>query len=138
VVIETHVLTLMNSPEKNAEIIEAVGSSRIGVVMDYVNHFQALHQVYDSPARINHIFNVMGTISFIGHCKDIAVRDGFVVHFNEEIPGEGELDLAVVLSRWHSMYPDGYMMLEHLPFEQSPLASKNVHRILDEAGIPVY
>ena len=42
-VIETHVLTIMNSPEINVEILRAVGSERMKVVMDYVNHFQALH-----------------------------------------------------------------------------------------------
>ena len=138
VVIETHVLTIMNSPEVNAEIIETVGADHLRVVMDYVNHFQALHQVYDSTARLNDIFDIMGPISAIGHCKDISVRDGFVTHFDEEIPGEGELDLATALRRWHEFYPDGYMMLEHLPEEQYPLASRNTHRILQAAQIPVY
>lgn len=138
VVIETHLLTIMNSPEVNAKVIEALGSQQMRVVMDYVNHFQALHQVYESTARINHIFDVMGPVSAIGHCKDIRVRDGFVTHFDEEIPGEGELDLATALRRWHNLFPDGYMMLEHLPREQYPLASRNVHRILNENGIPVY
>ena len=138
VVIETHVLTIMNSPEVNAEILSAVGSEHMKVVMDYVNHFQALHQVYDSTARINHIYDVMGPISAIGHCKDISVGNGFVTHFSEEIPGEGELDMATALRRWHESYPDGYMMLEHLPEEQYPLASRNTHRILAQAGIPVY
>jgi sugar phosphate isomerase/epimerase len=138
VVIETHVLTLMNSPAKNAEVIAAVGSPRMGVVLDYVNHFQTLAQVYDSPTRLNHIFEMMGPISFIGHCKDIAVRDGFVVHLDETVPGEGELDLATALGLWHNLYPDGYMMLEHLPVDQYPLASRNVHHILEAAHIPVY
>ena len=128
----------MNSPETNVEVIQAVGSDRLGIVLDYVNHFQALHQVYDSAARINHIFDVMGPISLIGHCKDIRVRDGFVVHFDEAIPGEGELDLATAFHRWHGLYPDGYMMLEHLPLEDYPLASQNAHRILRTAGIPVW
>ena len=138
VVIETHVLTIMNSPEVNVEILRAVGSERIKVVMDYVNHFQALHQVYNSTARINQIYDIMGPISAIGHCKDISVGNGFVTHFSEEIPGEGELDMATALQRWHELYPDGYMMLEHLPEEQYPLASRNTHRILSEAGIPVH
>ena len=138
VVIETHVLTLMNSPEKNVEIITAVGSARLGVVMDYVNHFQTLSQVYDSISRINHIYKLMGPLSFIGHCKDIRVRDGFVVHFDEAVPGEGELDLTTALQRWQKLHPDRYMMLEHLPENLYPLASQNVHRILEAAKIPVY
>lgn len=137
VAVETHVLTIMNSPEVNAEIVGEIGSPRVGVIMDYVNHFQALHQVYESTARLNHIFDVMGSISPVGHCKDISVRDGFVTHFDEEIPGEGELDLATAMRRWHDMHPDGYMLLEHLPVAQFPLASQNIHRIIEEAGIPV-
>ncbi|MEZ4673541.1 MAG: sugar phosphate isomerase/epimerase family protein [Caldilineaceae bacterium] len=114
VVIETHVLTIMNSPETNAAIINEIGSDRLRIVMDYVNHFQTLAQVYDSTARIDHIFNTMGAISPVGHCKDIRLDDGLVLHISEEIPGDGELDIATVLRRWHALYPEGYMLLEHL------------------------
>ena len=138
IVIETHVLTIMNSPETNVQVVEAVGSPHIRIVMDYVNHFQMLAQVYDSTARINHIFDVMGSVCPVGHCKDISVGNGFVTHFSEEIPGEGELDLAVVLQRWHELRPDGYLLLEHLPNELFPLAARNTLRIAKEAGIPIH
>lgn len=61
IVIETYALTIMDSPETNAQIVQAVGSDRICIVMDYVNHFQSLQQVYHSADRINHIFDVMGS-----------------------------------------------------------------------------
>ena len=138
VAVETHVLTIMNSPEFNRAVIRDVGSPRMRLVMDYVNHFQALHQVYDSRPRLQHIFECMGPISAIAHCKDISVRDGFVVHFDEEVPGEGELNLAAALRLWHNEHPDGYMMLEHLPNEKYPLAAANVHGILEKEGIPVH
>ena len=138
IVVETHLLTIMRSPEYNRAIIRDVGSARLRLVMDYVNHFQTLHQVYDSRARLRHIFDCMGPVSAIGHCKDIAVRDGFVIHMDEEIPGEGELDLATALRLWHDEHPDGYMMIEHLPDESYPLSASNVHGILEKEGIPVY
>ena len=106
--------------------------------MDYVNHFQSLHQVYHSTARLEHIFDVMGPICPVGHCKDIRMRDGLVVHIDEEVPGEGELDLETALRRWHELYPEGYMLLEHLPAEKYPLASQNVHRIAAAAGIEIH
>jgi sugar phosphate isomerase/epimerase len=137
VVVETHVLTIMNSPEVNVQVVEAVGSDHIRIVMDYVNHFQMLAQVYDSTARINHIFDVMGPICPVGHCKDISVRNGFVTHYDEEVPGEGELDIATALRRWHELRPDGYLLLEHLANELYPLAAQNVHRIAKEAGVPI-
>ncbi|MDE0428199.1 MAG: TIM barrel protein [Caldilineaceae bacterium] len=138
VVVETHLLTIMRSPEFNRAVIRDVGSARMRLVMDYVNHFQSLHQVYDSRERLRHIFDCMGPVSAIGHCKDIAVRDGFVLHMDEEVPGEGELDLGTALRLWHEEHPDGYMMLEHLPDESYSLAAANVHGILEKERIPVY
>jgi len=138
VVVETHLLTIMRSPEFNRAVIRDVGSARMRLVMDYVNHFQSLHQVYDSRARLRHIFDCMGPVSAIAHCKDIAVRDGFLIHMDEEVPGEGELDLGTALRLWHEEHPDGYMMLEHLPDESYPLAAANVHAILEKERIPVY
>ena len=137
IVIETHVLTIMNSPEVNRDVVQAVGSEKIRIVMDYVNHFQTLSQVYDSTARIDHIFDVMGSLCPVGHCKDISVRNGFVLHYDEEIPGEGELDMAAALRRWHELRPNGYLLLEHLPNEFYPLAARNVHQIAKDAGVPI-
>lgn len=130
VVIETHVLTILNSPEIIVEVLDKVGSSRIGSVMDYVNHFQTLDQVYNSADRINHIFDVMEQVCPVAHCKDIAVNDGFVVHLSEAAPGEGELDLTTALRRWHAAYPDGYMLLEHLSAKPpASVGSDPVHQL---------
>ena len=138
IVIETHLLTIMGSPEINRDVLQAVGSERMTVVMDYVNHFQNLDQVYNSTERLQHIFEIMNPISVVGHCKDIKLSPGLVLHINEEIPGDGELDLATALKLWHDAHPDGYMLLEHLPNEKYPRAAANVHRILAEADIPVH
>ena len=80
----------------------------------------------------------MNPISVVGHCKDIKLSNGLVLHIDEEIPGDGELDLATALKLWHDAHPAGYMLLEHLPNEQYPRATANVHRILAAAGIPVH
>ncbi len=138
IAIETHALTIMGSPEIIKEIIAAVGSNRMGVVMDYVNHFQSLQQVYNSTERLNHIYDFMGPISPVGHCKDIHVRPGLVVHIDEAMPGEGELDMVTALKRWHELYPDGTMLLEHLASERYPQAAKNVRRICSEADIDIH
>ena len=138
IVIETHLLTIMGSPEINRDVLQEVGSERMTVVMDYVNHFQNLDQVYNSAERLQHIFEIMNPISVVGHCKDIKLSPGLVLHIDEEIPGDGELDLATALKLWHDAHPDGYMLLEHLPNEKYPRAATNVHRILAEAGIPIH
>ncbi len=137
VVVETHALTIMGSPEINRQVVEAVGSDRVRVVMDFVNHFQSLAQVYDSTERINHIFDVMGPISTVSHIKDISVEPGFVLHMNEEVPGAGALDLVTAVRRWEALHPNGYMLVEHLPDDKIPTAIENVRRIAAEAGVEI-
>ena len=138
VVVETHLLTLMDSPEANVEFLTAVGSDHLKVVMDYVNHIQTMRQVFESKARLEHIFDIMGPISAVGHYKDAVVSDGLVVHIDEAIPGEGELDLSTVLRRWDGMFPDGYMLIEHLRDDQFPVAAANAHRHIAEAGVELH
>ena len=137
VVVETHALTIMGSPEINRQVVDAVGSDRIRVVMDFVNHFQSLAQVYNSAERLNRIYDVMGPISTVAHIKDISVEPGFVIHMNEEVPGAGELDLVTAVQRWEALHPDGYMLVEHLPEDKIPTAVANVRRIAEEAGVRI-
>ena len=138
VVIETHLLTILNSPEANQKVLAEVASPRMMVVMDFVNHFPTVQHVFHSTERLHHIFDVMGPIAGVAHCKDIRFGDGLVLHIDEAIPGEGVLDMATALRRWHALDPDGYMLLEHLPNEQYPLAAANTRRIAAEAGVEIH
>ena len=137
VVIETHALTIMGSPEINRHVVDTVGSERLRVVMDFVNHFQSMAQVYNSTERLNHIFEVMGPISTVAHIKDIGLGPGLVLHINEEVPGAGEIDLVTAVRRWEALYPNGYMLVEHLPEDKIPTAVANVRRIAAEAGVAI-
>lgn len=137
-VMETHAVSIMGSPEICREVVERVGSERLRIVMDFVNHFQTLLQVYNSKERLNHIFDVMGPVAPMAHIKDISVQSGLVLHLNEEVPGEGELELGVALKRFDELYPDGYGLIEHLPAEKIPLANANVRRIATESGVRIY
>ena len=137
-VMETHAVSIMGSPEICREVVERVGSDRLRIVMDFVNHFQTLLQVYNSQERLNHIFDVMGPVAPMAHIKDISVQNGLVLHLNEEVPGEGELELGVALKRFDELYPDGYGLIEHLPAEKIPLANENVRRIATENGVRIY
>ena len=137
-VMETHAISIMDSPETCKEVVEKVGSDRLRIVMDFVNHFQTLRQVYESEARLNHIFDVMGPVAPMAHIKDIRVENGLVLHLNEEVPGEGELELNVALKRFDALYPDGYGLIEHLPKEKIPLANTNVRKIAADNGVNIY
>ena len=137
-VMETHAVSIMGSPEICREVVERVGSDRLRIVMDFVNHFQTLLQVYNSEERLNHIFDVMGPVAPMAHIKDISVQNGLVLHLNEEVPGEGELALGVALQRFDERYPNGYGLIEHLPAEKIPTANANVRRIAAENGVRIH
>ena len=82
--------------------------------------------------------DVMGDISGIAHIKDLIAEDGFVVHLNEAAPGKGILDLITAIQRWDSLFPDGYMLVEHLPDEAIPEAARNVHDLAAKAGVQIH
>ena len=136
-VMETHATTIMDSPETCRDVVDRLGSPKLRLTMDVVNHVQSLQQVYGSADRIDHIFHVMGAIAPLAHIKDIAVQNRHVVHLDEEIPGDGELDIGHVLRRFHALYPNGYGLIEHLPFDKVPRANANVRRIAAECGVPI-
>ena len=138
IIVETHAVSIMDSPETCKAIVDTVGLDSLCIVMDFVNHFQTLRQVYNSTDRLNHIFDIMGPIAPVAHVKDIKVENGLVLHINEEMPGEGELDLAQALRRFDGFYPDGYGLIEHLPMEKIPLANTNVRRIAAKNGINIH
>ena len=138
VVIETHNLTILGTPELNRKVIKQINSKNLKVVMDYVNHFQSWEQVCQSSKRINFIYDIMGDISGIAHVKDLIAEDGFVVHLNEAAPGKGILDLITAIQRWDNLFPDGYMLVEHLPDEAIPEAARNVHDLATKAGVQIH
>jgi sugar phosphate isomerase/epimerase len=136
-VLETHATSIMDSPELCRTVIDTVGIPALRLTMDVVNHFQTLRQVYDSGDRIDHIFDLIGGIAPIAHIKDIVVQPRHVLHLDEIVPGQGELDIGRLLRRFHALYPHGYGLIEHLPIDQVPLAAANVRRIAAEYGVPL-
>jgi hypothetical protein len=106
--------------------------------MDAVNHFQCLQQVYHSSEWVNHIFDTMGSIAPLAHIKDLKVSNGLVLHIDQEVPGEGELDLALVLKRFDALFPDGYGLIEHLKRDQILRAAANVRRVAAENGVSIH
>ena len=134
---ETHALSIMDPPQKCREIVEAVGGGSFRLILDAVNHFQSLQQVYHSSDWVNHIFDEIGAIAPLAHLKDLKVSNGLVLHIDQEMPGEGELDLALVLQRFHALHPEGYGLIEHLAVDRIPQAAANIRRIAAANGVDI-
>ena len=136
-VMETHCISILNTPETCRQLIEEISSPNLLLVMDAINHFESLRQVYNSTEHFAHIFDCMGELGPVCHIKDIAIENGLVVHLSETVPGEGELDLHTMLQHFHEAFPNGYGLVEHLSIDKIPLAAKHVMRIAEEAKVPI-
>lgn len=136
-VMETHLVSILKNPHTCRAMVESVGSANLRLVMDYVNHFETLSQVYDSAERLDHIFAEMGAYAPIMHIKDIAIGKGLVLHLDETVPGQGELDLAHCLRHFQRLFPDNYGLIEHLPPDRIPEAATNTRDIAERAGVPI-
>lgn len=134
---ETHALSIMDPPRKCREIVDGVGSTHLRLILDAVNHFQSLHMVYQNPIWIDHIFDVMGPVAPLAHLKDLKISNGLVMHIDQEVPGEGELDLGRVLRHFHALHPEGYGLIEHLRLDQIPRAAANIRRIAVANGVEI-
>jgi sugar phosphate isomerase/epimerase len=135
---ETHVVSIMDPPEKCRDIVEAVGSDHLRLIMDAVNHFGSIQDVYHSSAFLNCIFDAVGPLAPVAHLKDVKVSPGLVVHIDQEVPGEGELDLALMLQRFDALFPEGYGLIEHLPREKVPVAAANIRSIAAHSGVDIH
>ena len=136
-VVETHVVSILNTPSVCRRLITSANSANMRLVMDYVNHFASIEQVYSDTEHLNHIFDTIGPLAPVCHVKDVAVGNRLVVHLEETLPGLGELNLAHALGRFHALHPEGYALIEHLGPDQIPPAAANVRRISKRAGIPI-
>ena len=135
---ETHVVSIMDPPEKCRDIVEAVGADHLRLIMDAVNHFGSIQDVYHSSAFLNCIFDAVGPLAPVAHLKDVKVSPGLVVHIDQEVPGEGELDLALMLQRFDALFPEGYGLIEHLPREKVPVAAANIRSIAAHSGVDIH
>jgi sugar phosphate isomerase/epimerase len=135
---ETHVVSIMDPPEQCRDIVAAVGSDHLRLIMDAVNHFSSIQAVYHSTDFLNYIFDTMGPLAPVAHLKDLKVSAGLVVHIDQEVPGEGELDLALMLQRFDALFPEGYGLIEHLPREKVPVAVANIQRIAALSGVDIH
>jgi sugar phosphate isomerase/epimerase len=132
VALEPHVLTVLDTPERAADVVERVGSEWLGVNLDPVNLIGGLPALYDAAGHLDRVFAALGPHARSAHLKDADVEHEFVLHIAERPPGEGRFDLAGFVRRLARVLPDGWIFLEHLPDALVPRAARVAHGLLGE------
>ena len=137
IVLETHVTTVLNSPQTIRRVIERTGSDQIKVNLDPVNFVGDLPTAFNPTPMVDELFDVLGPYTDTVHIKDFYIEDRFVVHISETIPGTGMMDLDTVLRRTQELLPNGYGIIEHLPMSVVPQAKRNITERIKSLGIPL-
>ncbi|MBZ0287710.1 MAG: sugar phosphate isomerase/epimerase [Anaerolineae bacterium] len=137
IVLETHVTTTLNSPQTIRRVIERTGSKRLKLNLDPCNFVGDLQTAYNPAPMINELFDVLGEFIATVHVKDYYLGEHFVVHISETVIGTGIMDFDTVLNCVQQVKPDGYVVIEHLPVSQIPLAKRNLTQKIIDLGLPL-
>jgi sugar phosphate isomerase/epimerase len=133
--VEGHVLSILDTPGRVVELIDAVGSDALRFNMDPVNFVSGVRDAYDTTSLLDRLFDDLGRYTICGHAKDFVLRDRLVLHIEEAVIGEGLLDQATFLRRFEESCPVGYVQIEHLPEDKIPQARESLDRTGLDAGV---
>jgi len=135
IILEIHITTVLNSPQRIKRIIEQVESDRVKLNLDPANFIGDLATAFNPTPTINELFDVLGSFTDTVHVKDFYLEDRFILHISETVTGTGMMDLDTILCRTQALSPDMYAIIEHLPLSQVPQAKRNLSQKIQELGL---
>ena len=133
--IEGHVLSILDTPRKVRDLLDAVGSPALKFNIDPVNFYRTIYDVFDSRPVLNELFDLLGRDIVAAHFKDMALQDRLVLHIDEVVIGQGALDYGLFLTRLQAECPRAYGLIEHLPDEKIPSARAGLMAAAEKAEI---
>ena len=133
--LEGHVLSLLDTPQRMRDVIDAVGSPALRFNTDPVNFIGSVKDTYDPSRVLDELARLLGEYTVAAHLKDMTMQDRLVLHIEEVVIGEGTMDYGRLLPQLEQMNPDMYGLIEHLPDEKIPQARAGLMRAAEKAGI---
>ena len=123
------------------ELLDAVGSPRLKVLMDPVN-LTWPHMVYRTTELMNEIFDKLGEVIVAFHAKDAVLsavqRNGAhlsVVHLDEAVPGTGVMDYETILQRLDGLDHEVTVHVEHFSEEETVVGQQYIRYVAKNLGI---
>ena len=106
--------SIPDGPDSYLKLIRAVDRPAFGVHLDICNGVNSPRRFYENNAYIGDCFSVLGPWITSCHAKDLAWITELNVHFQEVIPGRGQIDYGRYLSELSRLPNHVPLMLEHL------------------------
>jgi sugar phosphate isomerase/epimerase len=105
---------LPDGPDAYLELIRAVDRKAFAVHLDVCNGINCPQRFYNNADFIRECFRKLGPFIVSCHAKDLRWDIEMNVHFEEVVPGRGQLDYGAYLSELAHLGRDVPLMLEHL------------------------
>ena len=105
---------LPDGPDAYLELIRAVDRKGFAVHLDVCNGINCPQRFYQNAAFIRECFRKLGPSIVSCHAKDLRWDIELNVHFEEVVPGRGQVDYRAYLGELAQLGRDVPLMLEHL------------------------
>jgi sugar phosphate isomerase/epimerase len=106
--------SLPDGPDAYLEMIRAVARPAFAVHLDVCNVINSPRRFYNSGDVIRECFRKLGRWITSCHAKDLQWIPEYNVHFQEVVPGRGQVDYRAYLAELAKLPVDAPLMLEHL------------------------
>lgn len=140
-----HLVGPLCSRERIQQLLAAVGSPRLKVLLDPVN-LVTPDTYFDTTTLVHELFDSLGTHVVAVHAKDVSMsglrRNAWgrlsVCHLDEELPGAGVLDYAALLRRLHGLGREAVLNAEHLAnLDEVEAAFRFIRTVAQQTGVPL-
>ncbi|HTP89139.1 MAG TPA: TIM barrel protein [Bryobacteraceae bacterium] len=129
---------LPDGPDSYLRLIRAVDRPAFAVHMDVCNGVNCPERFYQNSAFIHECFAKLGQWIISCHAKDLRWIPEMNVHFEEVIPGRGQIDYARYLREAAALGRDTPLMLEHLEKpEEYDEGARYIRKVAGEAGVQI-
>jgi sugar phosphate isomerase/epimerase len=105
---------LPDGADAYVKLIRAVDRTAFGVHLDVCNVINSPTRFYKNSEVISECFNKLGKWIASCHAKDLAWPAEYNVHFEETVPGRGQIDYKTYLLELARLPYQAPLMLEHL------------------------
>lgn len=128
--------SLPDGPDAYLKLIRAVDRKALGVHLDVCNVINSPARFYHNADVIQECFEKLGPWIVSCHAKDLHWDIEYNVHFEEVIPGRGEIDYKTYLTQLAECPVEAPLMLEHLKTaEEYEEGKQYILRIGRETGV---
>ncbi len=134
--LETMPWSLPDSIDSYLALINAIDRRGFAVHLDLANLVNCPSRYYAHRSLMIDCVQRLGPWIRSCHIKDIRMSDALMVHIDECPPGEGQMDLGVLLAELSKLEGDTPVMLEHLSTHEAyQTAANHLRKVAEQRGI---